>query len=544
LATQSARCMFSKLTGVLSNNFILAAIVCCFFFLNFYTKTLFFRPCSTHQWRQADCLSIAKNYYEEGMHFFQPKIHYQGPKEGKAVSECPILNYSAAALWKVFGEHEFLYRLLEYAIYLLMIFILFNTIGLFFGSWLFAFFSCGLLLTSPLLTYYSLNFIADVPAFSFAVMCLCIFYRFYVNKRKSNFYLALIAGTVAVLLKASALIPLSMIFFFLLADVSGLYKYLKTEKLFDKKVLPLLGSAVSGAIIIAWYRWAIAYNFDVTNNIFLLTVLPIWQMEETETIHHLKTLFTELFPIFLSKPMLFLFFTLTIFVIAHFRKLDMFFRYTFVVAAAYFIFYLLFFFKVFGVHDYYLTNLMILPVVTCFCVADILRKTQFVDFNRGFIKLFLFFFLLFNGFNAAAIYRLKMIEDDKMNQWFPFTSEEDQKLYKYLFWDYGNSIKKIENFRPVLREHGIKREDLVVSVPDQSFDISLYFLDQKGYCVSREHFMLDSMVTEHFRGKGIKYFVLSDTTLKRQISFRRLKPYLRSFFVENKVEVFKVDSNF
>src|SRR6188768_4374760 len=98
--------------NILAHNLVLLGMVILLFFLNFYSKTLFFRPSSTHQWRQTDCLSITKNYYEEGMHFFEPKIHYQGPKDGHAVSELPILNYTVAALWKVFGEHEFIYRLL------------------------------------------------------------------------------------------------------------------------------------------------------------------------------------------------------------------------------------------------------------------------------------------------------------------------------------------------------------------------------------------------------------------------------------------------
>src|SRR5690606_20193020 len=129
---------------------------------------------------------------------------------------------------------------------------------------------------------------------------------------------------------------------------------------------------------------------------------------------------------------------------------------------------------------------------------------------------------IFSGFHSAAMYRLKMIEDDKMTHWFPFVDTEEQKLYKYLFWDYARGVKRIENFRPVLREHGIKRTDKIISIPDQSFDISLYFMDQKGYGISRDHFENDSLVTEHFRGKDIRYLVLADTTLKQKAAFKHL----------------------
>ena len=34
-------------------------------------------PSSIHQWRQADAISITKNYFEEGMNLFEPKIYSQ-----------------------------------------------------------------------------------------------------------------------------------------------------------------------------------------------------------------------------------------------------------------------------------------------------------------------------------------------------------------------------------------------------------------------------------------------------------------------------------
>src|SRR3954468_1980788 len=146
-------------TQIRTGNLCLLLLFVALFFLNFYTKTLFYRPGSIHQWRQTDCLSIAKNYYEEGMHFFEPKIHFQGVKDGKAVSECPILNYTAASLWKIFGEHEFIYRLLEYFIFMGAVFMLFNTLLRHWKSGWLALFASGMLLVSPLLTYYNLNFI-------------------------------------------------------------------------------------------------------------------------------------------------------------------------------------------------------------------------------------------------------------------------------------------------------------------------------------------------------------------------------------------------
>ena len=515
-------------------------IVFILFFLNYYNKTIFFRPSGMHQWRQADCLSIAKNYYEGGMHFFEPKIHFAGVEGGKAVSECPILNYSAASLWKVFGEQEFLYRLLEYIIFISSMYVLFRTILKNFQSSWSAFFTVGFFLTSPLLVFYSLNFISDVPALSLGIICFCLTFEFYKTKKLSFFYWALIIGTLAVLMKASALMGLSILFFICVIDVLGINKYFKTEKLFLKKWLPILALFLSIGILFAWYKFALNYNDNNSNNIFLLTVLPIWEMDKVEIISNLKFLFNNHFPVFLNKPMFFLFFMLVLFVISKFKQLGTFLKYSFVLTGVFFLSYLLFFFQVFSVHDYYLNNLMIFPVVTLFCFAELVSLSNWFQTNKKFAWLSLVFLFIFNASHAAAIYRLRMIEDDKLVSWYPFISEDESKLAKYLFWDYGNSIKRIENFTPALRQHHINRTDTVISTPDQSFDISLYFMDQKGFTIAKHHFLLDTLVLEKVMRKKAKYLILSDTTLKQNRTFKRMAHHLTSFFVANKVEVFKI----
>ncbi len=525
--------------SVLKRNLLLLLFLIALFFLNYYSKTLLFRPNSIHQCRQADCLSITKNYYEEGMHFFEPKIHYQGPVEGKAVSEFPILNYTVAFLWKMFGEHELIYRLLEYLLFLTAIFVLFNRMLKLSQSFLISFFTASFFLTSPLLTYYSVSFIADVPALSLGIIGFCLFMKFYESKLVRYFYLALFLSVLAVLIKASALISLLVLLFFSAIDLFNLNGWFKTEKLFIRKTLPVLAILISVSLVILWYRFALIYNDNNTNNIFLLTVLPIWEMDKYQLFYNLKMLFNNLFPLFLNKAMLFLFLCLVLFVISKLKELSTFLKYSFIFSGLFFVFYLLFFFQVFSVHDYYLNNLMIFPVITFFCFSELVIKTNFIANNVKFIAIFTFITVLFNSFHAAAVYRLRTVEKDSLIEWFPFISEDEINLANYLFWDYSNDIKNIENIKPELRKHGIKREDFVLSIPDQSFDISLYFMDQKGFTISRDHLLNDTTVADRFLTKNVKYLVLSDTTLKNQIAFKRIQPHLELMFVKKKVQVFK-----
>lgn len=473
------------------------------------------------------------------MHFFEPKIHYQGPVEGKAVSEFPILNYTVAFLWKIFGEHELIYRLLEYLLFLTAIFVLFNRMLKLSRSFLISFFTASFFLTSPLLAYYSVSFIADVPALSLGIIGFCLFMKFYETKLLRYFYLALILSVLAVLIKASALIGLVVLLFFSAIDLLNLNNWFKTEKLFAKKIFPVMAILVSISLVVLWYRFALIYNDNNTNNIFLLTVLPIWEMDKHQLFYNLKMLFNNLFPLFLNKAMLFLFLCLVLFVISKLKELTTFLKYSFIFSGLFFVFYLLFFFQVFSVHDYYLNNLMIFPVITFFCFSDLVTKTNFIQTNFKFLTIFTAITVLFNSFHAAAVYRLRTVEKDSLIEWFPFISEDEINLANYLFWDYSNDIKRIENITPDLRNHGIKREDFVLSIPDQSFDISLYFMDQKGFTISRDHLLNDTTVADRFLTKNVKYLVLSDTTLKNQIAFKRIQPHLELMFVKKKVQVFK-----
>jgi 4-amino-4-deoxy-L-arabinose transferase-like glycosyltransferase len=63
-------------------------------------------------WRQADTAMIARNYYEQGMDFFRPEVDWNGDN-GVVQCEFPLVPYLAALLYKIFGLHIFLARLVS-----------------------------------------------------------------------------------------------------------------------------------------------------------------------------------------------------------------------------------------------------------------------------------------------------------------------------------------------------------------------------------------------------------------------------------------------
>jgi hypothetical protein len=523
-----------------SGNILLLGFILVMFLMNLYPETLFYRPRGIHQWRQTDCLSIAKNYYEEGMAFFQPSIHFQGVKGGKAVSEFPILNYSVAGLWKLFGEHEFIYRLLEYSIFITAVFFLLNTMLLFCKSVLLSAFPAAILLTSPLLAYYGPSFIADVPAFAIGIMSFCLFFRFYYNQKLRWFYLALILASLAVLIKASALTSLLILLTISFIDLFNLNAVFGIRKLFAGKIKPVLGILLSLVTIFSWYAYALHYNNNNTNDIFLLTVLPIWEMSAEELAISTKTLFGVFFPYFLNVPMLFFCSLVVLFVVVNFKKLDGFLRVAFVLSMVFFFLYLILFFQVFNLHDYYLCNLMIFPLISAWCAVKIISERAFNQWWIRFGRITLILLFVFNGVHCSAMYRLRVVESDGLVSWYPFIKADEKELAKYHFWYYGKSVKNVEELTPVLRKLGIRREDKVLTIPDHSFNISLYLMDQKGYTIAEDHFVNDTTVADRFFSRGIKYVIMNDTSMKRFITYRRISSKLESMGIYNNVEIFRV----
>ena len=70
------------------------------------------RPEATHLWAQCDRASVARNYAEESMNFFLPRVNETHENTGITGLEFPFMNYAAAVCYRVFGFNEIWYRLL------------------------------------------------------------------------------------------------------------------------------------------------------------------------------------------------------------------------------------------------------------------------------------------------------------------------------------------------------------------------------------------------------------------------------------------------
>src|SRR5713101_5175090 len=54
-------------------------------------------------WRQAETAAVARNYYEEGLDFFYPRVDWRGDTPGYVEMEFPLYQFLVACLYRVVG---------------------------------------------------------------------------------------------------------------------------------------------------------------------------------------------------------------------------------------------------------------------------------------------------------------------------------------------------------------------------------------------------------------------------------------------------------
>ena len=476
-----------------------------------YSGIITHRPYSIHQWRQADCLSITKNYYKENTSFFEPAIFWLGEKEGKTVSECPLIYYSVAQLWKVFGFHEFIFRLLNIIIVFTGLYCLFKLIKNILSDNFWAYIITFLLFTSPILVYYTNNFLADAPAFALQLIACLFIWKGFNQENKWFYYLSFIFFVVAGLIKISSLISFFAIF------VIHLYIFFfKNEKKWMYKWYSLIPYLIVFFIIYLWYKFALLYNQNNLGGIFLLGIYPIWDVDliTRKAIWH--SLINNLVPAYFNKKALYFIFLIYIILLVNFKKTNKvlwFMSFIILFGTA---FYILLFFQAFTVHDYYLTNLLVFIIIPLIAFFELLSKHFIKLFNSLPLKIIVSLIVFFLIYKTAVINRMKY----SINDWFVENNFIiDKDVVKYWSWfhkDFYNHTKAYETISPYLEKIGVKSNDRVLSLPDESINISLYLMDRKGYSGFGYGELNIEQKMNLYKKHGVHYLVIDTVYLHQQ----------------------------
>lgn len=484
-----------------------------------YPEIFFKRPGSIHQWRQADCLSITKNYYEENLNFFEPAIHWVGESNGKTVSEFPVLYYCVAKIWELTGQQEFIFRMINTLIVFLGLFSLYKLVLLLLGDIFWSLFIALLVFTSPVLVFYTNNFLTDAPAFGLVLIASYLYIYGILFNNIKKFNLSFVFFLFAGLIKISSI----QIFFSLFAIHFCVYIFKKEKPLVFSKIKYFAGYIPVLLLLTAWYMYAKWYNINNVYGVFLTDFVPIWSIDEPKIKEIALKLWQDLLPQYFNLSalliLLILFFVNLIFLL----KQSKFLFALNILNLLGIIFFIALFYSQFTVHDYYLINILLFIPIVSFSSIYILKNRFNKVFKALYVKIIFSFFIVILLYRTTVINRLKYNYYD----WFVSTdlSSVDKKqkdFFGWLQWYYNDHYKAYETITPYLRSLGISRTDRVLSMPDESINITLYLMDQKGFSNYSHTYMNFDERIAYYKKLDVKYMVIDSILDKEDY----IKPYI------------------
>ena len=514
--------LFLKQYGLLIGGLIVL------FFVYGFHEILFLRPQSMHQWRQTDCLQIAHNYLTDSWNFFSPSIHNlfsDNETTGKTIGEFPLLYYLVAFLWKVFGEHEFIYRLVSLLVFYLGLLALFNTLKNLYKDIFWASLVVLFLFTSPILIFYSNNFLTNAPAFGLVLIGWSFFYRFYKSKKNKLLYLSILFFTLAGLLKMTAYISFILLGCFWLYDL--LRVLVKNDAIiFNKLIKSAAPFFFSLTTIFIWYLYGSFFNLNHGGKYTFNGLWPIWEMQEGHMAKIEEFVRDILIHQIFSKYSLVLIVIMAIYLLVKFKTINKFIVASILILTIGTTLYLLFWFQALDAHDYYVINLMVLPLFIVVSFFWHLKETYPSALKNKSLKIIGSIVLLYNIFYAS--------NNIHMRYWGPFNYSDkypkyfcDKNEIDFWWWTGSqNPLEALNDIEDYNRKLGIKQNDIVAFIPDQSFGVSLYLMNQKGWTSG---FGIENTpnprhsIKDKINNKNLSYlFVRDSSSLKNEY----LTPYL------------------
>lgn len=469
-------------------------------------KILIKPPQGMHRWRQADCASFALNYYQDGMRFFHPELHNLSSDHnttGYGVSEAPILYYFIAILYKIFGPHDFIFRIVNFLIFFLGLFYLFKLSKLVLGDGFYAAFISLIIYTSPVVVYYSDNYLTDITAMSMVFIAWYFFISFYYYGGERKFIISLLLLLIAGLLKITTVINLVAIGGIYLFDIAGIISFKKNGKVFKRRWYPLIFFVSIAFVLAGYYYWVIYYNKIHDTSYFNNRILPIWKLD-WQGIKDVANDWRKgwMKEQFFKTDILYLIVISWVAIALFFKRIPLIFKFIFIVLAIECVTYILLWYIQFMYHDYY-TLIFMSWIFLSFLSLFLLLKLKFPKVFKSFITLILLSVLLLINLNFAQ---------KQLNvRYYGFRLEDPY-------------FKEYFTIKPYIRSLGIEKTDTVISIPDGTNCYTLYLMNQKGYNENNGRDRDSLGIAESIR-LGAKYlFINNDEYLKKDY----VKPFLKN----------------
>lgn len=487
----------------------------------YYDSVLDKGPLNNHLWRQTDCLSLTREY-SRGAPFLEPQMNYQGADHfstGKTAGEFPGLYYAVGKYWSIAGESFLSYRIFYLIILFFGLFAFYRATHLLFKDQVWAISLTALLFCSPVFVVYGVSFLTDVPAICFTLIALYFIVRYHIDGKKSWFMWAMLFFALSGLVKISALIAFVFLLFILFLETLGV-RSLGKKKLFHKHFFEWMGVLLTLSLIFVWYSYAAHYNKVHDLKYTFNGIYPLWDPEEGGYAGLWQKISENTSYVFFSRYMIFLMGGLLVFHFFLVEKLPLF-AYTSTIL----IFvgcglYVLFWGPLLGVHDYYFAALLILYPAIVLPFVWYIRNRFPHTFSNWKLKSLLGAFVILNFIYCLSFVKLKTRAME--GEFAIVGNKELVGIMRWMNWDVQSNLYRFARMQPYLDSIGVRKEDRIISMPDPSFNTTLFLADRKGwtnYVTYKEKREIDTLIAHKAR-----YLLISNPEV---LTRPYLKPFLK-----------------
>lgn len=503
--------------------FLLGFILLCALYE--YGRVLNLPPLPMHIWRQGDCLSLTWHYYTGEADLLSPLIHSRiadGGESGKSAGEFPLLYWLIGHIWRITGPNEFVYRLFGLVLHGIASFFLFRTLQRVLRSDFWAVLLSLLLFTSPVLLYYGVSFLTDVPAFDLTLIGWYFIIRYWQERRPWTWMLGIMLFTLAMLLKVTAGMSL--------VAIAGIYVIsivLPRTAASFRTALPSIGLGMGSILfsvvsIMAWYVHAEHYNEIHYGRYTFNNLWPIWEMSAEELDRAFRYGREILvFQVFDTSIWLVILAALAILMV-NVRELPAVAILLNGMLLVGVVLYTLFWFHAVDGHDYYFINPIIPLLILLVTWLWWLREHHPDLFQARWLRWAMVFLLTYN---VAYARNNLIMRSNPMSQ-----MDRDDLLPTYHCVEpgYWNALvdpkwKDMWDVAPFLDEIGVGAHDPVISMDDGTINTSLYFMRRPGFTRYGNDFSSATGI-ERCLSLGARFLVFSH---REHLEEEHVKPYLK-----------------
>lgn len=454
-------------------------------------------PRGVHQGAQCDRASIALNYYENGMNFWYPEVHETRCIDGIVSCEMPLTNYIAAFLYQLFGFDHFWFRALTLTFLFVGLFFLHQLLCLFVKP-IVSYFLIGVINSSPILLFYSNNFIPDTAALGLILVAWYLFFRAFVphayhsplkNHWIYTLLFSLLFGLAMAIKVTSAVQWCTMFAVVFLSNIKSFKIQLINSKMAYQWLL------LSSIIPLIWRMWSNHLASTHNSQYFFQKIFiePTWEKYAIDWGIYFYNWPRETF----ALPLLCIISSMLVLLIMFKNKINSVLWFLSVINTIGFVLFLSLMIAQFKYHDYYIITL--LPVV-------ILNWIAWANFftNNSFIKWWMRI-IVFAGIIWAFVYQFNYGYKQLNDRYTAGTywEQSQQNAFDYL------------EFKKLIYKKGINRNQCVLVGYDGAPNNVLYLLNLRGYRISKEH--TNGSIQNFIQTNKPKYFISNDSSFLSKV---------------------------